>query len=74
MVQMPVHTETILYFWGKDLIAVREALGLSQEEFADKCGWTQVNQSQLELPGIRHHLDFAKRKALRQAGIKVTTK
>ena len=36
---------------GVELAILREGLGMSQEEFARKCGWTQQNQSILEKLG-----------------------
>jgi len=35
---------------GVELTKARERLKLSQEEFADKCGWTHQYQSRLEVP------------------------
>jgi transcriptional regulator with XRE-family HTH domain len=33
---------------GLDIVRAREYLGLTQAEFAAKCGWTQQEQSHLE--------------------------
>ena len=35
-------------FHPVDLCRLRESMGLSQAELADKCGWTQQYQSMLE--------------------------
>lgn len=36
---------------GEDIAAAREAAGLTQEQVADACGWSQSRQSRLERPG-----------------------
>jgi predicted transcriptional regulator len=74
MAKLKVHSETRLYFWGVDLTKAREELGLSQEEFARKCNWTQQNQQHLELPEIRHHLTFEKRERFKRIGLAITTR
>lgn len=33
---------------GTELVKQREAIGLNQDEFAKKCGWSQPFQCQLE--------------------------
>jgi transcriptional regulator with XRE-family HTH domain len=33
-----------------DLVRLREAMGLSQDSFATRCGWSQQYQSRLEEP------------------------
>lgn len=67
--KLKVHVKEQFFFSGLDLVKTREALNLSQGEFARKCGWSQQNQQQLELPDIEHILDFAKREAFKKAGI-----
>lgn len=37
---------------GTELIKRREALGLTQAEFAGKCGWSRTTQWKLEKIGI----------------------
>lgn len=37
---------------GFELLRRREKAGLSQEEFAEKCDWSQQYQNQLEAPGL----------------------
>jgi predicted transcriptional regulator len=37
-------------YQGTELIKLREKTGLSQAEFAARCGWSQQYQSRLELP------------------------
>jgi transcriptional regulator with XRE-family HTH domain len=39
---------TVDHFTGVDLVEAREYFGLTQEEFASFCGWTQQYQSDLE--------------------------
>jgi transcriptional regulator with XRE-family HTH domain len=36
------------YFTGVELVEARERFGLTQEQFAELCGWTQQYQSDLE--------------------------
>lgn len=67
--RLKIHNEPTLYFLGSDLVRARERLGLSQEEFAKKCGWTQQYQSKLELPDIRHYLTSYKQQQFSQAGL-----
>lgn len=57
------------FFWGVGLTQVREELGLTEEEFATKCGYKQQNQQQLEKPGIEHHLDLQKIETFGKLGI-----
>ena len=71
MVKLKIHTKSILYFTGLDMVKAREQLGLTQEEFAFKCGWKQQNQQQLEAPGIRHYLDSNKRERFKRAGLEI---
>lgn len=73
MANLEVHFKEEMYFWGIDLVKAREALNLSQAEFAEKCGWTQQHQSQLELPGIEHKLDSEKKEALTKIGIHISS-
>lgn len=35
---------------GSQLMLAREMAGLTQQEFAELCGWSQEHQSQLERP------------------------
>lgn len=74
MLTLAVQVEIKLSFWGADLAKCREELGLSEREFAEKCGWSQSNQAQLELPGIKHTLDFKKRQKFYKLGIKFKSK
>lgn len=68
---LKIYLKEELYFWGFELAEARESLGLSQAEFAEKCGWTQQYQSQLELPGIKHRLSLEKREVLMNVGISI---
>ena len=36
---------------GMVLVRLREAIGISQADFAEYCGWSQQYQAQLESPG-----------------------
>ena len=36
---------------GTELVKCREDMGLTQTEFAEKCGWSQQFQSRIERPG-----------------------
>ena len=56
-------------FTGAEMAKARDSLGLTQAEFAKKCGWTQQNQAILELPGLEHRLNFDKKAAFERAGI-----
>ena len=69
MTKLRVQVREQIFFSGVEMVKAREALGLSQGEFAQKCGWTQQNQQQLELPGVLHRLNFSKREAFKKAGI-----
>ncbi len=69
MANLKVHYKEQVTFTGIDLIRVRNELGLSQEVFAEKCGWTQQYQSRLEIPESVHVLDFNKRSAFKRAGV-----
>ena len=71
LIKLKTHSENQLYFWGIDLIKAREELRLSQGEFASLCGWTQQNQQQLEVSGIKHHLTFERRQAFHTVGIEI---
>jgi len=35
---------------GTELVKWREAIGLTQAEFAERCGWSQQQQSRFETP------------------------
>lgn len=70
---LKTHFKEELCFWGIELTRARESLGLSQAEFAERCGWTQQQQSKLEQPGIEHKLDFDKREALAKVGIRISS-
>lgn len=37
---------------GTELVKQRESVGLSQREFAEKCGWSSSFQCQLESPDL----------------------
>lgn len=61
-------------YYGFELVKAREALKLTQEEFAALCGWSQQNQQQLELPEIEHHLDFHKKELFARIGVIIISK
>lgn len=54
---MKVYTKAVCYFQGSELTADREAMGLTQTEFAAKAGWSQQYQASLELP-IGHAMNL----------------
>lgn len=62
-----------LYYEGAKLALAREELGMSQEDFAFQCGWSQSEQSRLELPGLIHELTYKRRKAFEDNGINIIT-
>lgn len=66
---LKIHQCITYDFEGTDLTKAREELGLTEEEFANKCGWSQQYQSQLEIPGIKHRLSFKRRLHLAKGGI-----
>lgn len=70
---LKVHKKETFYFDGVELTKAREALGLTQEQFAIQCDWSQANQTQLELPGIEHHFDFEKREKFARLGIRIVS-
>lgn len=70
---LKIHFKQEAYFSGIDLVKVRENLGLTQAAFAKRCGWSQQNQSHLELPGIEHRLDSEKKEALTKIGIHISS-
>ena len=72
-VKLKTHTKPQHYYRGIDLVSARDALGLSQEQFAAKCGWSQQNQSKLELPGIEHTLTFDMQEAFARSGVYIDT-
>ena len=43
---------------GDNLYLIRDQLGLTQQEFADQCGWTRENQSKIERLG-KHEVPTA---------------
>lgn len=73
MPTLKVHRKEAYYFDGVDLTKAREKLGLTQEQFAEKCKWSQTNQYQLELPNVEHHLDYDKREKFTRLGIRIVT-
>ncbi len=50
-------------YHGTQLVKLREKTGLTQEEFASKCGWTRQYQSRLELP-FEHEITASKRETI----------
>lgn len=68
---LKVHRKEAEYFWGADLEGARRMLGLTQEQFANLCDWSQSNQTQLELPEIEHYLDWQKREKFAKLGVKI---
>jgi len=51
---IPTFRKSTGYFKGRHVAMAREKLGLSQEQFAELCGWSQSTQNRYEAIGIDH--------------------
>lgn len=71
-VLLPIYAKTTYYIKGRDLIRVRDAAGLSQQELAaqlDTFGWSQRNISDIESSTLGHQIGTDVISLLESAGI-----
>jgi len=47
-IRLPVHKPRGGIIWGIELVKARERAGLTQEQLAERCGWTRGYICQLE--------------------------